>query len=353
MAARADIPPTIRSIIEAGRSAPSADNSQPWRFCWDGNRLAVNYDKQRVSGKTFGPNEHATLLAVGAVKENILQMANFLNVEAEEVHFNNSGPYFQFELRFSGKEILPMSEHPIFQRHTNRWPYNSKSIPAEVCESLKGISHGQCHALIFGDTALKKNIASWVRTASEIRFQSHDVHEFLGRSLRFNSEEVSQGDGLDVRTLPLPPGGRAFLRLIKDWDRMRFLNRLGCYKLLAMMEAKPVSDAANMLLIVGPDSPNDTLDAGRLMERVWIYLNARGIAVHPYYVITDQLQRLKTGRIVPHLRSSIEGLQSEIRTVFNAGHGMIHMLLRIGHPTEHPIRSLRLPSEKVTELIDP
>lgn len=350
MAARPDIPRQFRSIIDAGHSAPSADNSQPWRFCWDGNRLAVNYDKQRVSGKTFGPNEHATLLAMGAVKENILQMANFLNVDVEQVQFNNSGRYFQFELRFSDKDIAPTREHPLFQRHTNRWPYDSKPITGEIRESLKGISQGQCRALIFAERDAIRRIAGWVRTASEVRFQSRDVHEFLGRSLRFNAEEVSQGDGLDVRTLPLPPGGKAFLRLIKDWDRMRFLNRLGCYKLLALMEAKPVADAASMLVIAGPDSPDNTLDAGMLMERIWIHLNSHGIAVHPYYVITDQLQRLKEAKIAPHLSPSIEALQSEIGTVLNAGHGTIHMLLRIGYPKTQPIRSLRLPSETITDL---
>jgi hypothetical protein len=351
MAARPDIPPPIRSIIDAGHSAPSADNSQPWRFCWDGNHLTVDYAVQRVSGKTFGPDEHATLLAMGAVKENILQMAKFLDVDVEQVQIDKASGYFRFKFKLSTKEPINAHEHPLFQRHTNRWSFDSRPIPSQIIESLSGMSYGQCRDLIFAERDMIKRIARWVRVASEVRFQSRDVHELLGVSLRFTAEEASRGDGLDVRTLPLPPGGRTFLHFVKDWDRLAVLNRFGCYKILGLIEAKPVSEAANMIAVVGPDGSDNTLDAGMLMERIWIYLNSLGIAVHPYYVITDQLHRLKKGRIPANLSASIKSLESEIAMITNVKGASIHMLFRIGYPKKQPIRSLRLPSEKITDVV--
>jgi hypothetical protein len=352
MTSRLDPPALIQTIVDAGHRAPSADNSQPWRFCWDGKYLSVKYDSQRVSGRTFGPEEHATLLAMGAVKENILQIACSLNLDIEEVHSKNVNVNFRFGLKFTGKVPGQTRDHPLFQRHTNRFPYDSKPIPRQIIESLNSFTNGQCRALVFTDREMINKVASWVRIASEVRFQSRDVHEFLGRSLRFSVEEASQGDGLDVRTLPLPPGGRTFLRFIKDWDRLAFLNRLGCYKILGLIEAKPVSEATNLLGVAGPDGSDNVVDAGMLMERIWIYLNSHGIAVHPYYVITDQLQRLKTGAIPANLSASIKSLESEIATILNPKYSSIHMLLRIGYPKTNPVRSLRLPSERIMEVIE-
>jgi hypothetical protein len=348
------LPPSIRILIDAGRSAPSADNSQPWRFCWNGKHFVLTYDSQRASGKTFGPEEHATLLAMGAVKENILQLANFLEVQLDPIEDESrthTKAYFQFNLKSSHNRTTQSHKHPVFKRHTNRWPYDSEPIPSPIIERLNNISEGQCRALIFADREIIKRIATWVRVASEVRFQSRDVHELLGRSLRFGPEEASHGDGLDLRTLPLPLGGKTFLRLIKDWDRLALLNRVGCYKLLALMEAKAVSVAPTLAAIVGPNGSGNILDAGMLMERIWIYLNSHGVAVHPYYVIPDQLQRLKRGKISANLAAPINGLEREIANLLKRNLDSIHMLFRIGYPSKQPIRSLRLPMEKILEFI--
>ena len=198
---------------------------------------------------------------MGALKENIFQMAAFLGIDVMQVASGTSEPYFQFEFKLTDSMNMPTREHPLFQRHTNRFPYSSDPIPSQFLESLTAMSQGQCRALIYSDRGLIKKLGAWVRIASEVRFQSRDVHEFLGQSLRYSPEEASQGDGLDVRTLPLPPGGKMFLHLISDWERLALLNRIGCYKFLSLMEAKPVSDAASMIVIAGPDSPG-RLDAG-------------------------------------------------------------------------------------------
>jgi hypothetical protein len=346
---RIDTPPEIQWLLNAGRHAPSADNSQPWRFYWSGTNLTVKYDTQRVLGKTFGPQDHATLLAIGAVKENILQMSDFLNAEIEELRPANTSEYFHFKFKFRRSENSQVAEHSLFERHTNRWPYNPASIPTQVISSLGRMSQGQCQALVFGERDIIQRIAGWIRIASEARFQLRDVHEFLGGSLRFTNEEASRGDGLDVRTLPLPPGGKTLLRFIKDWDRLAFLNRFGCHKFLSLKEAKPVFEATHLIAISGPGSLADILDAGALMERVWIHLNSKGIAVQPYYVVTDQIERLNSSKVPAHLKPDLENLRSDVIEFLNSAGTRIHMLLRIGYPRTRPFRSMRLPLENVTE----
>jgi hypothetical protein len=82
------------------------------------------------------------------------------------------------------------------------------------------------------------------------------------------------------------------------------------------------------------------------MARVWTSLNAEKVAVQPYYVIPDQLNRLKDGALPAKLVEKAETLQNTCRQIFAYGEGeSIHMLLRAGHPKSNPPRSRRLPLE--------
>jgi hypothetical protein len=116
------------------------------------------------------------------------------------------------------------------------------------------------------------------------------------------------------------------------------------------MEAKPISQAQTLLAIAGPDNSSDALDAGILMERIWIDLNSQGIAVHPYYVITDQLQRLQAGKVPVASSILIQRLRNELETSFKSTSLTLHMLFRVGYPKKTPVRSQRLPLERIVEL---
>ncbi|MBK6602138.1 MAG: hypothetical protein IPG28_11430 [Betaproteobacteria bacterium] len=55
------VPDWVRFLVRAGQQAPSADNSQPWHFVWDGKCLSVHLDPvrrcrvgARPSGKSDG-----------------------------------------------------------------------------------------------------------------------------------------------------------------------------------------------------------------------------------------------------------------------------------------------------------
>jgi hypothetical protein len=187
-----------------------------------------------------------------------------------------------------------------------------------------------------------------------VRFQIQEVHEWLAKSFRFNTKpEDPYGEGLDVNTIDLPPGGRWFLRLISSWQRMHWLNKLGMYKAMAMIDSQPIGQAPALVAIVGPDSYKDNIAAGQLMNRAWIDLNAQDVAVHPYYVITDQLQRLKDNKIPEHLIRQVSTLENDTRQILRLQEGeILHMLFRIGYPSKTPVKSKRLPLQRVCSGLD-
>ena len=346
-------------LILAGRQAPSADNSQPWRFRYYDNKIAIEYDAERLAGRTFGANEPASLLSLGGVLENIQQAADFIGVDVtwhlkDEESVTNEVAHLILPLGWNDKQFEPefdFSVHPLFSRHTNRFPYQANLIPSTLISGMNTLREGTAHIKLLDTSKDIKTMAAVARQASEVRFQTQEVHEWLARSLRFTKQEAARGDGLDLATIPLPPGGALFRRYIMDWKWMSRLNRLGVYKLMAALDVKPIEQAPIVIAFIGGSAREDIINVGQLLTRIWIDLNSKGIAVHPYYVVSDQLQRRLVGKVPAQLVSQIDKVAAQSAALLDLqDHECLHMLLRIGYPTRDPIRSKRLPLETICNM---
>ena len=345
----------IKALIRSGRTAPSADNSQPWCFEWDGSSLAVIYDFARVQGQTFPANSPATLLSLGATIENITELSIYYGIKVdllcsiESLSTTCSGAKISFQSVNSPELTRPSTNHPVFERHTNRFAYHKTAVPPPVVDNTTKFTENSARLMVIDQKPLINEIALLIKLASEIRFQTQEVHEWLGKCLRFTKEDVKKADGLDIRTLDLPPGGSVFLKFISSWKRMKQLNRMGIYKLLAQIDSAPIKVAPIIVAIIAPATPQGAIDAGRLLCRAWTYLNTQGVAVHPYYVVADQLARLKNKTMPEKLIGQVQGLNQQCTSALSLEEGeTLHMFLRAGYPKrKNPTRSLRLPEETV------
>lgn len=188
-------------------------------------------------------------------------------------------------------------------------------------------------------------MTSSLRSCSEARFNDQELHEWLFSSIRWSEKEAQSGTGLDISTLHLPPGGRHFMHWMAPWERMQLLNRYGIYKILALADSSLMHQAPGIIAFSGGSSVRDIWEAGCCMQRTWIALNQEGIAVHPYYAITDLLNRLQSGKLNPDWKNQISLAQGNVRELLSLETDeRLHMLFRIGLPTVNPVRSQRLPA---------
>ncbi len=339
-----DIPPHIVNMVLRGHQSPSADNVQPWHYFWDGRKLYLTYDRKRLGGSTFSAENPATLLAMGGAIENMLEACTE-SPEWEMLPEFRPGVTCYAAIRNSPNlQTIPLCTI----RHTNRFPYKKERIESKILDDIAQLSENTAGIKLVTKRPELDLLGKLVASASRIRFRTREVHEWLGKSLRLTQKDVNNSDGLDIRTLALPPGSAFFLRFIRDWKRMQLLNRVGGYRLLAGIEAKPITVAPAAVAITGRAGRAHALDAGRLLVRAWTYLNSRGIAVHPYYVVSDQLFRLDEGKISPKLVGEASLLKEKSRALLGLGpEDVLYMLLRIGHPTRQPPHSRRLPLDAV------
>jgi hypothetical protein len=340
----------IRQLAAVAARAPSADNCQPWMLYWDGEELAIHFVSRQPAHNVFASGSHATLLSVGALVES-LDSAFAENATDAYWRFGRPACLGQ---RYASVAFEPGQSgfsrpEGVISRHTNRFAYRSDSLSSSARARLVRELAPRNRGVIISDTRQLSDLVRSARYASEARFCNRLLHEWLIGSLRFTPAEVARGDGLDVKSLGLPVGGKAFLRFTSDWRRMNALNRLGAYKLLALSEVAMLAAAPAIVCIVGGQDSDGTVAAGRLMTRVWAELNQQGIAVQPYYVVTDQINRLRDGTVATGFEDRIAHVEENVRRILELQDGEgLHMMLRVGYPkVVQPVRSRRLPLESI------
>lgn len=326
-------------IVKLVVTAPSADNCQPWAFRVEGNTLQFFYHHRLSTTDLFGPYGHTNVLVSGALLENLHVILPPGHSSPEWRAASNSWEIILNDLH----QITGVSANTIsllLSRHTNRYPF--KPIEEEDLALLP--TYPGCRAIVATSPSAIRTIAHAVMQCSAARFNCKELHEWLFSSIRWTSAEIDTGTGLDINTLHLPPGGRTFMHWISPWPRMQLLNRFGFGRVMASADAALVREAPAIIALVSGNSPLEIVESGRLMQRIWLELNARGVAVHPYYVLTDQWNRRKSGKLDPKWNTTIDSAVS----IANEALGLtpeehIHMLLRVGRPSYSPVRSRRLP----------
>lgn len=341
----------VDRLIAAARCAPSADNCQPWRLLRLPDGLRVEFDAER-SASGFGPRDPATLLAMGMLIENVIAAADeagmVLQTRLNAGGVTDIGPAARYlnaviDRCSEGVAELPRL-HPLWRRHTNRFGYRKTALPSALLAELAALGDADARVQVLREPGCIRDVAALVQRGSRLRFRIREVHQWLVDSLRLTPDDVARGDGLDVETLDLPPGGGLLLRLISDWSRMKRLNRLGMYRMLAAVDSRPVAGAPALLAITGAADAHTCLAAGRVLAQAWYRLEAAGVAVQPYYVISDMLERLHRDGIPAPLLDEARTLAADTTRVFGLADGeRMLILLRIGFPRRAAPRSRRLP----------
>lgn len=343
-------PDWVSYLVRAGLHAPSADNSQPWRFVWDGRTLDLFMHEERGKGG-LGTDHPANLMALGAVIENLAQAASALGMPPEALQtVDATGAGCMARVTWEQPRAEPLGALPagVQQRHTNRGPFATTALDPGLLADVAALQEGPVRVAVVTDRQQRARWSGLLREASELRFQTEEIHRWLAGSLRFTPDEVARGDGLDVASLLLPPGGESLLRLSLDWQRMALLNRFGGCKLFALLEAAMLKNCAALVAVIGPPSGIGVeVAAGRLLQRVWIALNEAGVAVHPYFVLPDQLYRLRSGRVAPEFVDKVRRIEAGVGELLASRAETVLMLLRVGVPrVADPVRSRRLPLDR-------
>lgn len=338
---------SVKKIIEAGVLAPSGGNSQPWRFEVDGSKVYVWALPERDHA-ILNFRYRGTWIAHGALLENMITAASKTGFLASVKIFPRpEEPNLTFEINF--EKIFPNPEpfyEAIFKRCTNRKIYNTTPLSKNQKEDLSRL--GGDFLKLIEDPVQIKILAEAVSANEIVMLENKVLHKLFFQEIVWtDKEELQKKTGLYLRTMEIPPPAQVMLRLFKRWPIMKFANKLGAARKIAADNAKNYAAVAAMCVIVVNDSDNNFIEAGRIIERLWLYATAANLKFHLITGVPFLWQGINSGKTSSIFSKEhidfIKKAYQDIVEVSGSDGKIPVAIFRIGEDGEPSARSSRLP----------
>src|SRR6185437_5668985 len=331
---------TKEGILRAGIAAPSADNSQPWRFAWCGDDLDLRIDADR-SGRVSDTRYVLSDLAAGACLENMLLHARSLGYAADPQIFpRDDDELWVARIRWRRDPECnapqPLADAVELRRTDRRFPWRgpvTTGAQARLDAQARSIP-GQ--RLWWPRTPRERKVALRViRRAETLRFRSPTLHAELFSSIRFSAGwRTACEEGLAPATLAVEPPLRPVFQALRRPTVMTTLNRLGAASALGWRSAwLPIRLSPGLCLLVIPATTrSDVLACGRALQRVWLQATLDGLSVQPY--AAPGVLSLGFVPIEPSFQPALSRLGSALHDLCAPGYGLV--FLRLGYARSAP-----------------
>jgi len=349
-----------RELVEAAVLAPSPDNNQPWRFAPGPDGLAIDLDPRRALPSDV--NSMFDLLGLGAAVENACIAARQLGFEprvdygaqpaGSVADLSRSAATITLSAGGRGDSLFPH----LAARCTCRKLYSTRPLPDRSVDRMAWAARRFSAVELdwITDRPRIRTFARLLMKSDRIRFEYEPFHNEIFRQLRFSADEAERTrDGLDVRTLELPPGAGLILRKLRPWNRMKWVHRLGLGRLLTLPSAlSVVRSGALGVLCVGEPTPTRFLEGGRALQRIWLSAHAEGLSMQPLGslpIFVAHLEQLHGRKLSPQHERVVRKLIRRLEDLLPAARGKTLLIaFRLGYATAPKFRSLRRLAEDVT-----
>jgi len=320
----------VRRVLERSRRAPTADNSQPFRFRVDGLRVEV------VHRGTDQPLEElAARLALGCLLEVVSLAAGAEGLASRiSVASGSVAATVQFS---EGGVADPLHVH-IEGRATDRRRFSGGRL-----EDLRAVVDDEPVAV----TSLDRRLRALVASSEGFTLRHPPTCRSVSQTLRFGQELRDRRTGVPFESFGLPVPSHVAVRtlLVRGADVLALapLDRL-----LGPWIASRLRSSAGLVWAVARDEVG-LVAAGRSMLRAWLKLNAAGWGVQPMSFSSLTLFAAATGRLPPDApepwRSRWRDDARWVGERLGLGAGHPCWMLRVGRSPRLPdaLRTPRLP----------
>ena len=243
--------------------APSSHNSQPWKFNVSDDEILLYADRSRWLS-VADTDKREMYISLGAALENLI-------LAAEHFGYNCTVSAFPGEedlvALISLQEVIPAPSNAalfpaITSRQTNRNPYEMQALSqAERDRLLSSGSHPEVAVFLSQDPDTIEAFRELVVEAdgilySDINYKS-ELGRWLGQGVMGPSGVKAKLAQLEVVFLDVGPE-----QIRQDSD---LINRTPCIGFICTAENNSLS----------------SLQAGQVLERLWLAATASGISLHP------------------------------------------------------------------------
>lgn len=339
----------VEYFVEAAGAAPSGDNIQPWRFCWDGKSLLVLGD--RVRGSVFYDVEYESMLvALGASMENISLAAGKQGFAIKWQMMESLGDeQVAAKGDFSkcagcGDELF----HQVRRRHTNRYAYcrtvlsaQQKALISEEAKKVKGAE------IVWVDNPAALNACVFANySADKILFENALLHRDLFSWIEGARGREIDSEGMSYQVLGLSALERLFFPYFRSWTLVRRLNCLGLSSILASRNRFLYRESGAFCAVVMPKGAiGSFLRGGMAMQRAWLKAASLGLAVQPlsgFIFLLNHLEKTELEDFSPTHRQLLHEVYTRLKKVeLLEDSKQLVMFFRMGYPKREAFRTGR------------
>ncbi|WP_220417478.1 Acg family FMN-binding oxidoreductase [Dyadobacter frigoris] len=317
-----------RAILYLASLAPSGHNTQPWFVNYiEPYHWIIGNDKNKwLPG--VDPTQRETMLSIGAFLQNLEYAAGNLGYDCDFVLLAASSQEENvMEVRLVRSTVRVYDIEKIRQRRTVRSHYRNEVLKKEDIKFLIGNDEDNIHFIPNTSTQCQW-LSEQTLEANRIQSYRDAAQKELSEWIRFSSIDAEKYlDGLTMAGMEIEGIFGWYLRnfygkedVMKKGFREQSIDKV----------SKQVAQSAGWILITSKDdSVASLLETGKRMERLFLNVREKNIALHP---MTQVLEEASTNQILP---GSV-GLSQPVQ-----------FILRVGYLKNYPEPvSLRRPVER-------
>ncbi|GMQ26836.1 Rv1355c family protein [Algoriphagus sp. oki45] len=281
----------LNEIINNANQAPSGGNVQPWIWIYDKKGLLHLIHDEERSRSMLDYKGTGSLIAFGAVLENVRLISAKLGIEVEILnHISEFEQKCIASVRFLSKLKSPLkvpySElvEGISLRCTNRKNTKRELLQSDAIENLQNIAKEGGLEIKFTESEKDlEKLAGVVGGMDRMRlFHQEGLVDFI-KEVRWTEEDARRTkDGIDIATLELSGTEKAAMGLLKDPRTVKFFRKFLMGYGLTKISKDTMTTASVVMVLQGRDfSAKEYLNAGAVLQRIWIKANMMGISFQP------------------------------------------------------------------------
>ncbi|GAB3638100.1 nitroreductase family protein [Hymenobacter arcticus] len=301
--------PAEREILRLAALAPSGHNTQPWRvtrhapFQW-----TIGSDRARWL-PAVDPAQRETILSIGAFLQSLAYAAAHLGYACcWQLLADTNQAASLVDVTLTKTAGLPAFDiNSLLRRRTVRTGYRSEPLaPADV----RALTAGEPGYHYFRrDSPQGQWLDAQTLAANHQQTYRDAAEQELGRWVRFSAPEAARHrDGLTPASMEIDGVAGWWVRhfytpatVLTPGFRARGLDKV----------AAQVGQSGGWLVLTSPDRATTTLlDTGRRVQRLWVQVRGRGIALHP---MTQILEEFPFNQQVNHALGLAEPVQFLLR----------------------------------------
>lgn len=327
----------FQQIIEAGNLAPSGSNSQPWSFkvIQNEKKIEINLHPDK-DHPVLNFKNRGTYLALGALIENMKIASNKFDVDIDyELLLPENKCIVKLkEKQENYKHEVELFDY-IFKRHSNRKPYKDIDITKEEKDYLfsKSSYFNKCDLKIIEDKEKIYDISKYLAYDVLINLTNKNLHQILFKEVIWKEDEQKLRPGLYVKTLEMV-GPKVFVfKLLSNWKTCSFFNKIGLIKKIYEENAKTISQSSLLGFISIENKDENFVDAGRLLENVWLKATKLGLSFQLITGIFYFWQQVNFGNKEIFSKEQIDLINASyenIKKYLDGGNKITILVFRVG-----------------------